>query len=280
MIKKIVTIFIMIMITILCVGQLSIVKADEKNNDPMLKDIKINGEEIKPSFEMFTTEYIVQVSEETTSIQIEAIPDDENASVEIIGDTDNLAMGRNQIEVKVTAENGIATQSYYIFVTRGNEEESNANLSSLKVKDAELAPNFDSNIINYAIEYPQELEKLEIEAIPEDAEATVDIIGNENLTEISQTIEIKVTAKDRQTIKTYYIIAKKAGMEVESPEGKETQVENPERETTTQEGEIKEETSENIPLKVASIFIIIIVIIIAFVVIIKFIIKAKQKDKK
>lgn len=279
MIKKIVTIFFMIMITILCVGQLSIVKADEKNNDPMLKDIKINGEEINPSFEMFTTEYIVQVPEETTSIQIEAIPDDENASVEIIGDTDNLTIGRNQIEIKVTAENGIATQSYYIFVTRGNEEESNANLSSLTVKDVELAPNFDRNVINYAIEYPQELEKLEIEAIPEDDDATVSIIGNEHLTEISQTIEIKVTAKDGQTIKTYYIIAKKAGMEVENPEGKETNVENLVAGETNQESETKKETSENIPLKIMSIFIIIIVII-AFVLIIKFFMKAKQKDKK
>ena len=279
MIKKIVTIFFMIMITILCVGQLSIVKADEKNNDPMLKDIKINGEEINPSFEMFTTEYIVQVPEETTSIQIEAIPDDENASVEIIGDTDNLTIGRNQIEIKVTAENGIATQSYYIFVTRGNEEESNANLSSLTVKDVELAPNFDRNVINYAIEYPQELEKLEIEAIPEDDDATVSIIGNEHLTEISQTIEINVTAKDGQTIKTYYIIAKKAGMEVENPEGKETNVENIVAEETNRESETKKETSENIPLKVMSIFIIIIVII-AFVLIIKFFMKAKQKDKK
>lgn len=279
MIKKIVTIFFMIMITILCVGQLSIVKADEKNNDPMLKDIKINGEEINPSFEMFTTEYIVQVPEETTSIQIEAIPDDENASVEIIGDTDNLTIGRNQIEIKVTAENGIATQSYYIFVTRGNEEESNANLSSLTVKDVELAPNFNRNVINYAIEYPQELEKLEIEAIPEDDDATVSIIGNEHLTEISQTIEINVTAKDGQTIKTYYIIAKKAGMEVENPEGKETNVENIVAEETNRESETKKETSENIPLKVMSIFIIIIVII-AFVLIIKFFMKAKQKDKK
>ncbi len=279
MIKKIVTIYFMMMITILCVGQLSIVKADEKNNDPMLKDIKINGEEINPPFEMFTTEYIVQVPEETTSIQIEAIPDDENASVEIIGDTDNLTIGRNQIEIKVTAENGIATQSYYIFVTRGNEEESNANLSSLTVKDVELAPNFDRNVINYAIEYPQELEKLEIEAIPEDDDATVSIIGNEHLTEISQTIEINVTAKDGQTIKTYYIIAKKAGMEVENPEGKETNVENIVAEETNRESETKKETSENIPLKVMSIFIIIIVII-AFVLIIKFFMKAKQKDKK
>lgn len=279
MIKKIVTIYFMMMITILCVGQLSIVKADEKNNDPMLKDIKINGEEINPPFEMFTTEYIVQVPEETTSIQIEAIPDDENASVEIIGDTDNLTIGRNQIEIKVTAENGIATQSYYIFVTRGNEEESNANLSSLTVKDVELAPNFNRNVINYAIEYPQELEKLEIEAIPEDDDATVSIIGNEHLTEISQTIEIKVTAKDGQTIKTYYIIAKKAGMEVENPEGKETNVENLVAGETNQESETKKETSENIPLKIISIFIIIIVII-AFVLIIKFFMKAKQKDKK
>lgn len=260
-------IFLLLMIMVFMMGQLVVVKAETKNNNPMLKDIKIDGNEIEPTFEMFTTEYIVQVPEETTQIQIEAIPDDENANVEIIGNTENLEIGRNEIEIKVTAEDGIATQSYYIFVTRGNNQNTNANLKSLVIANTELAPTFDSNNINYAVEYPKDLEQLEIEAVPEDEEATVNIIGNEDLTEITQTIEVQVTAQDGQTQKTYYVIAKKAGMEVESPEGEDI---------SQEDGNTKENTSENIPLKVIGILIIIIIVIIAIIVILR---KAKNKKE-
>ena len=260
-------IFLLLMIMVFMMGQLVVVKAETKNNNPMLKDIKIDGNEIEPTFEMFTTEYIVQVPEKTTQIQIEAIPDDENANVEIIGNTENLEIGRNEIEIKVTAEDGIATQSYYIFVTRGNNQNTNANLKSLVIANTELAPTFDSNNINYAVEYPKDLEQLEIEAVPEDEEATVNIIGNENLTEITQTIEVQVTAQDGQTQKTYYVIAKKAGMEVESPEGEDI---------SQEDGTTKENTSENIPLKVIGILIIIIIVIIAIIVILR---KAKNKKE-
>ena len=264
-------IFLLLMIMVFMMGQLVVIKAETKNNNPMLKDIKIDGNEIEPTFEMFTTEYIVQVSEETTQIQIEAIPDDENANVEIIGNTENLEIGRNEIEIKVTAEDGIATQSYYIFVTRGNNQNTNANLKSLVIANTELAPTFDSNNINYAVEYPKDLEQLEIEAVPEDEEATVNIIGNEDLTEITQTIEVQVTAQDGQTQKTYYVIAKKAGMEVESPEGEDI---------SQEDGNTKENTSENIPLKVIGILIIIIIVIIAIIVILRKAKKKKEDNKK
>ena len=264
-------IFLLLMIMVFMMGQLVVVKAETKNNNPMLKDIKIDGNEIEPTFEMFTTEYIVQVPEETTQIQIEAIPDDENANVEIIGNTENLEIGRNEIEIKVTAEDGIATQSYYIFVTRGNNQNTNANLKSLVIANTELAPTFDSNNINYAVEYPKDLEQLEIEAVPEDEEATVNIIGNENLTEITQTIEVQVTAQDGQTQKTYYVIAKKAGMEVESSEGEDI---------SQEDGNTKENTSENIPLKVIGILIIIIIVIIAIIVILRKAKNRKEDNKK
>lgn len=264
-------IFLLLMIMVFMMGQLVVIKAETKNNNPMLKDIKIDGNEIEPTFEMFTTEYIVQVSEETTQIQIEAIPDDENANVEIIGNTENLEIGRNEIEIKVTAEDGIATQSYYIFVTRGNNQNTNANLKSLVIANTELAPTFDSNNINYAVEYPTDLEQLEIEAVPEDEEATVNIIGNEDLTEITQTIEVQVTAQDGQTQKTYYVIAKKAGMEVESPEGEDI---------SQEDGTTKENTSENIPLKVIGILIIIIIVIIAIIVILRKAKNRKEDNKK
>ena len=188
------SVFIMAMIVFLNFCQINIANAaDEKNNDPMLKEIKINGVDIDPAFEMFTTEYVVNVDSNVTTAKIEAIPDDSNAKVKISGD-ENLKEGRNVFEINVTAENGKDKQNYYVYITRGDKEKSNANLKSLKIGEYELAPNFSPDTINYAFEYPQNLESLDIEAIPENQNAKVEIIGNENLKEVTQNIQIKVTA--------------------------------------------------------------------------------------
>ena len=99
-------------------------------------------------------------------------------------------------------------QNYYVYITRGDKEKSNANLKSLKIGEYELAPNFSPDTINYAFEYPQNLESLDIEAIPENQNAKVEIIGNENLKEVTQNIQIKVTAED-ETVRTYKIAVTK-----------------------------------------------------------------------
>ncbi len=57
--KKIIFIMIIIMFNSF---QISNVNAtDAKNNNPMLKAIKINGIDIEPTFDMLTTEYVVNV---------------------------------------------------------------------------------------------------------------------------------------------------------------------------------------------------------------------------
>ncbi|MCI8760789.1 MAG: cadherin-like beta sandwich domain-containing protein [Clostridia bacterium] len=258
--KKIITSIIMVIV----LWQCSVVSAVALNNNPMLKDIKIDGQSMEPKFEMFTTEYVLTVGEEVEKIQVEPIPDDEKAKIEIKGNT-TLQKGRNQIEIQVTAEDGQAKQSYFLYITKGRQEQANANLKELKIESVELAPTFDKNTIQYAFEYPQNLEKLKIEAISEAQGAKVEIIGNENLKEVTQNIEIKVTAKDNQTIKTYYLIAKKAGKEVENPEGNEP---------------LKDEiTQENNNKKFYAIFIILAIIMV--VIIGKFIIgRGKAKNEK
>ena len=171
--------FTIISSIIFILAQFSTVNATAKNNNPMLKDIKIDGYSIEPKFEMFKTEYILTVEEEVDKVEIEAIPDDEKASVEIKGNT-TLEFGRNEIEIQVTAENGQAKQSYFLFITKGDSSQANANLKEIKIKNIELAPIFDKNTINYAFEYPESLEQLKIEALPEDEEAKVEIVGNAN----------------------------------------------------------------------------------------------------
>ena len=274
--NKLKNLVIILIASIIIIMQFSIVNAVAKNNNPMLKEIKINGKDIEPQFEMFTTEYVLTIDEEIEKINVEAIPDDEKASVEIKGDT-NLKLGRNEIEIQVTAEDGRAKQSYFLYITKGDSINTNANLKVLKIKDCELAPTFEKNTINYAFEYPEYLKKVEIEAIPEDNDAKVEIIGNENLKEIVQNIEIKVTAKDGQTIKKYYLIAKKLGMTVESQTGEEEQTEEngPRIEIIGETEEVEKEEKSSIMIYILLGILVFIIIVMTIKIVIE-----RRKNKK
>lgn len=95
------------------------------------------------------------------------------------------------------------------------EDKINNALSQKPVK-SEITSNFLKNIVitdhsikfnkyqnNYKIKIPKSLKKVDIEVILEDANATYEIIGNENLTNNSQ-ISIIVTSTDNE-INTYII---------------------------------------------------------------------------
>lgn len=91
----------LIVVIIICL--INNVSYSALNNNPMLKAIKINGEDINPEFEMFTTEYVVTVGENIENVTVEGIPDDSNAKVEVVGEK-KLKEGRNVFEIRVTAE--------------------------------------------------------------------------------------------------------------------------------------------------------------------------------
>jgi hypothetical protein len=278
--KKISLFIFLIGLIVICCNLIE-VRGTTLNNDPMLKDIKINGESI--NFDMFTTEYVITYSVDVNSIDIDAIPDDTNATVEIIGDL-KLSNKKTEIEIKVTAENKQDTQSYFLYITKGNEDETNAYLKNIEIDGCELTPEFNKDIINYSFEYASNLENVNINAIPEDENAKVEIIGNNNLTEVSQTIEIKVIAKDEITEKTYYLIAKKQDMDVESPEGNEPTKIDDEDDTEINSEENTEidatintyVTSSNLKLKL----IIFIILFIGVLISIFILIKNKRKKKK
>lgn len=81
---------------------------------------------------------------------------------------------------------------------------SNSRLSSLKIAEGAIAPEFDSGIREYAINVSNEVTKLTIEAIADDLKSNVVVTGNEELQVGENTVEITVTAEDGS--KTTYTI--------------------------------------------------------------------------
>lgn len=241
----------------LAIIPISMVNAENRNNNPLLREILINGEEIKPKFDQFITDYVIAVDKE--NIEIKATPDDPNASVEIIGNT-KLEIGKNDIEVKVIAEDKKTTQSYYLHVTRGDVNKANANLKNIEVDGLILNPKFNEKDINYLVEYEGYVEKLNINVIPENENAKIEILDNNNFNSTIHIVTIKVTAEDGITTKEYKLTAKKAGESDEDPSGLENEV--------MQTNERKEQKTNN-NVKIACIALILIVVVIVINMIIK-----------
>lgn len=183
-----------------------------KSKNSALSALSIEEGTISPEFSKDVKEYALTVSNEITSVNVTATPEDSKATVAIEGN-EELKEGENTVTVKVTAEDG-STTNYTIKVTRSRAKLS---LQSLVIKyenqegqviDISLNPEFKFDITEYSL---QDLEywvnKLDIEIAANLEGATIDIQGADNL----QTGENTIT------------ITLKIPQEGETPEGEEPQ---------------------------------------------------------
>lgn len=132
-----------------------------------------------------------------------------------------LQTGANKISITVTSEDGNNNKSYVLNIYRGEIETSSAYLSDIKIKDAELSPNFDSMTNDYTATVGLDVEKLDIDTIAEDPEADIKIKGNENLKEGENTITITVTSSDNENKQVYTLVVTKEAIEEEPIEEEE-----------------------------------------------------------
>ena len=85
---------------------------------------------------------------------------------------------------------------YYTINALRSSNKSNNKLKTLTVKDHDLSPNFDGNTLNYSVTVGPKVDKLDLTAIAEDSESTVEIIGNKGFKIGNNRVEIKVTDKN------------------------------------------------------------------------------------
>ena len=176
-----------------------------KSSDATLKKLDIGGFTLNPTFKSNINTYSIKVKNNITGLDVTAIPNNDKAKVTISGNK-NWKEGTNTVTIKVTAEDG-SVNNYIINVER---ESSNSNknnqttkssdnyLKSLTITSShEIKPSFNKNVTSYNITVPYEVDKLNLNAIPNDSKSKVEITGNENF-KVGKvnTVEIKVTAED------------------------------------------------------------------------------------
>lgn len=138
-------------------------------------------------------EYTITLEKDDTTVDVTAVAEDINNSVNVSGNT-NLENG-SAIIVRVTGKDN-SSSVYKINVKKEVELSSNAYLSSLTIKDYDLQ--FSSKIYDYSLEINEGVSSLSINYVTEDNNAKVMIDGNNNLVDGSK-ISVKVYAEDGTT---------------------------------------------------------------------------------
>ena len=255
------------------------------NDNSKLKNLRLNHEGITPVFSPDITEYYF-LTEELSSLEVTAIPENTNANVTITGNT-NFKEGLNIIVIEVTSPDKTSKTQYTISVTKTKDlEKANANLETLAIENVTIEPEFANDIYQYNATVSNITENLNLLAIPEKQNAKVEVTGGENLQYGNNTVNIQVVAENGYTIKQYKVSVYRRNEEEQKIADEEQKVniqklnaileeqEEGEEEQNSSKNSIIENIEENLWFVI--IYIIFSIIIIVFVI---YRIKKEKMDK-
>lgn len=178
-----------------------------KSKDASLTNLTVSQGSLSPEFAKDTTEYTVVVKDTISTIRI--TPTAAAGANVVGGGSKSLALGENDFELVVTAEDGKTKNTYKIVVVRGEISEPSAYLKSLTINNIGLAlsPDFDSKNNKYTVKIDEETEALNFKYETEDPLAEVTIEGNENFKLGENLITITVKSSDEALSEVYEITA-------------------------------------------------------------------------
>ena len=195
------------------------------STDSSLSNLTLSDGTLAPAFDPATQNYAASVSNEVGSITVTPTTNDANATVTVNGTAVasgsasgaiSLDVGDNAIEVVVTAEDGVSTQTYTVTVARQAPPVStDASLSDLALSAAALDQIFQSNSFTYTATVSYAMASTTVTPTTNDANATVTVNGTAvasgsasgsiALAEGDNTIDVLVTAEDGATTQTYTV---------------------------------------------------------------------------
>ena len=261
-------------------------ESEVTSNNSKLKNLRLNHEGITPVFSPDITEYYF-LTEELSALEVTAIPENINANVTIMGNT-NFKEGLNTIVIEVTSPDKTSKTQYTIFVTKTKDlEKANANLEILAFENVTIEPEFANDIYQYHAIVSNTTENLNILAIPERQNAKVEVTGGENLQYGNNTVNIQVVAENGYTIKQYTVNVYRRNEEEQKIADEEEKIniqklntilekqEEGEEEKNSSNNNIIENIEENLWFVI--IYITFSMIIIGFVI---YKIKKEKVDKK
>ena len=181
-----------------------------KSSNNYLTELSVKGYELTPTFDKQTVNYSIEEEIDENSLEINAVADDERATVSGTGNV-SLQTGENNLRIDVKAENGLQ-RTYFIKCNKKLEDEE-LTLSTIKLlavstdgstQEIFLNKQISNDVFEYSCDVYSDVDKIQIETTSEKSDANITITGNENLKEGKNTITIAL--KDNSGKETIYKI--------------------------------------------------------------------------
>lgn len=155
-------------------SKLSAEEKEERSNN-YLESLSVEGYELSTEFNKYTQTYYVTIGSDVSSLTINAKTESEKATYRVTGNA-NLKNESN-IKVIVTSQNKL-TKTYNIIVIK--QADNGLKLDSLDIENVTFHQEFDSSKFFYTAETKQSTDETElnINAVSNDANANIEIIGN------------------------------------------------------------------------------------------------------
>ena len=176
---------------------------EEKSNVKTLKSLTVERFTLEPEFDPNITEYSLTVGADVEKLDIGVIAEDPKSTVEIVGNNE-LLIGENTVNVKVTAEDG-TVRTYTINVTKLADV--GVKLSELSIENYTLSPEFSSDVFEYILNITDtSITNLAINAKSDEENVDIEIVGNNELKLGKNIITILVTSEADNLTTTYQIV--------------------------------------------------------------------------
>lgn len=168
-------------------------------------------------FSKSSLSYKVTVPYEVESLKVSYKAAHSGATVKVTGNTGFDVGSNNKITIKVTAEDEKTTKTYTIKVTRlAEEEEKPGNiidddkidglfLTSLNIEGIELSPEFSKDVYAYTATLSNNLTEVEVNAVANKENASIEVSGNTDLIVGENTINIVVKESESTSQAVYQI---------------------------------------------------------------------------
>ena len=197
--------------------------AEPLSTDATLSDLALSNVDFG-AFASSTTEYTASVANDVDETTVTLTTNDDGATYVVkldgVADDDSvvpLSVGSNTITIEVTAEDGNATQTYTVTVTRAAPLSTDATLSGLILSGIDLGA-FDSATTGYTASVANGVDETTVTPTTNDDGATYKVklggVADDDkvipLSVGSNTITVEVTAEDGNAAKTYTVTVTRA----------------------------------------------------------------------
>ena len=184
-----------------------------KSSNNNLSSLTIEGLTLEPSFNSDVLDYTANLEEDLDKLTVTTKTENSKATAKVEGN-ENLKTGENTIKITVTAEDG-TKKTYTVKVTKTSStntpdttqttDDGKLKLKTLEISGVNFSDGFNPDQYSYELSLNFVVNELNITAVANREDATIEILGNNDFKEGENLVTILVKSASEEETASYQI---------------------------------------------------------------------------